>query len=951
MTPFLRLVAEYTHNHHQSGTDSLCIILPNKRGALYLKQHLAAVFQKTIWLPTIISAEELVSQLSELDQADSVDLICDLYVAYCSVLKEKAETFDAFAKWGNLMLQDFNEADRYLVDTKALYQNLKEIKEIENWSLSANELTSTQQDYIEFMQQMGLIYDVFTTNLIQKKQGYQGLMYRKAFENFNQSNAINKYSHILIAGFNALNKVETIIFSELAKTKKATLLWDIDKYYFENNEYEAGLFLRKNFTNQWLKSESFIGNNFTDINKTIDIIAVPNKVGQAQVVAHQLKQWIKEGKSIDKTAVILADESLLFPIINQLPKEIEHVNITMEYPLRFTPIYDLVDNLISIHHSVSKNNSGSFYYLDFFKIVQNALFTNYYQSFNPSITIQSIIQKIIDKNYVWLNLRTLEDLFESNLTSIKPLFETWKSSIDGVHAIHHMLTYFNETDSKQLQLTNIDQEYLHVFTKYFNRLHSLVNSHSYLHSLTTLKSLFKQIIGMATVPFIGEPLKGLQIMGVLETRTLDFENIILLGINEGVLPSGKSMNSFIPNDLKRHFNMPLYGDKDAVYAYHFYRILQKATSVLITYNTEQSLLGTGEKSRFITQLQFELEKFNLNHTITEKMLSGDKLPASISNHISITKTTQNLDLIVKKLITNDKYSGLSPSALNTYKDCSLRFFFRYGAGIKETNDVEENAEASTQGQILHKSLEILLTPFKGKILNEADIISCQTKTEETINLVFQEFFSQKESNFGKNFLQKKVTNEYVKKLLLNDLHSIKQSRLTNQYLSLIDLEVLLETTVNVMINGQSTPIYIKGSADRIDKIGNVIRIIDYKSSIKSSDKFNFEGFEKLFTNSDYNKMLQLFMYAWLFVKKGMAKPEELMPCIIPFKKFEEKPRFINDNSKEKAPLVFTTELLLEFEMHLIQEINTMLDTRLNFNQTEDVKNCEYCAYSSICNIH
>ena len=199
---------------------------------------------------------------------------------------------------------------------------------------------------------------------------------------------------------------------------------------------------------------------------------------------------------------------------------------------------------------------------------------------------------------------------------------------------------------------------------------------------------------------------------------------------------------------------PLYGDKDAVYAYHFYRILQKASSVLITYNTEQSLLGTGEKSRFITQLQFELEKFNLNHTITEKMLSGDKLPASISNHISITKTTQNLDLIVKKLITNDKYSGLSPSALNTYKDCSLRFFFRYGAGIKETNDVEENAEASTQGQILHKSLEILLTPFKGKILNEADIISCQTKTEETINLVFQEFFSQKESNFGKNFLQK-----------------------------------------------------------------------------------------------------------------------------------------------------------------------------------------------------
>jgi hypothetical protein len=605
MTPFLKLVAEYIHENHQTETDSLCIILPNKRGALYLKQHLASVFKKTIWLPTIISAEDLVSQLSGLEQADSVDLICDLYVAYCSVLKDKAEPFDAFAKWGNLMLQDFNEADRYLVDTNALYQNLKEIKEIENWSLSSNELTPTQKDYINFMQQMGLIYNEFTKNLLQKKQGYQGLMYRKAHENFKSSDSINKYSHIIIAGFNALNKVETIIFSELVKSKKASILYDIDTYYFENKEYEAGLFLRKNFTNSWLQSKSFIADNFKDINKKIDIVAVPHKIGQAQVVANQLSKWIAEGKSLTKTAVILADESLLFPIINQLPKEIEHVNITMEYPLRFTPIYDLTDNLISIHHSVSKNNSSSFYYVDIFKIFQNSLFVKYYNSFNPSTNLQTVIQKIIDKNYVWLNINTLEDLFESNFVNIKPLFINWKSSINGVEAISQILSFFNETENARLKLTAIDQEYLHVFTKYFNRLQSLVNTHTYLNSLLTLKSLFKQIIGAATVPFIGEPLKGLQIMGVLETRTLDFENIILLGINEGVLPSGKSVNSFIPNDLKRYFEMPLYGDKDAVYAYHFYRILQKASSVLITYNTEQSLLGSGEKSRFITQLQFE----------------------------------------------------------------------------------------------------------------------------------------------------------------------------------------------------------------------------------------------------------------------------------------------------------------------------------------------------------
>lgn len=949
MTPFLKQLAEYIFEHFENDTEKLCIVLPNKRGALYLKQHLAQVFKKTIWLPSIISAEELISQLSELDSADSVDLICDLYQAYCAVLKEKAEPFDSFAKWGNLMLQDFNEADRYLVDTTALYQNLKEIKEIENWSLSANELTQTQQDYCNFMQEMGLIYNEFTKNLLLKKQGYQGLMYRKAYEKYASSDAITKFEHILIAGFNALNKVETIIFSELVKSKKATVLWDIDNYYFENKDYEAGSFLRKNFANQWLKSTSFIDDNFKKINKNIEVIAVPNKIGQAQVVGHQLSKWIAEGKSLNKIAVVLADESLLFPIINQLPKEVEHVNITMEYPLRFTPIYDLIENLITLHHSVNKNSSSSFYFVDVFKIIQNSLFIKYFSSFNTENDLQLIIQKIIDKNYVWLNLNTLEDLFGSTFENIKPLFVKWENSSDGVNAIYKIISFFNDTENEQLHLTSVDQEYLHVFTTYFNRLTSLVNIHPFLNSLVTLKSLFKQIIGAASVPFIGEPLKGLQIMGVLETRTLDFENVILLGINEGVLPSGKSVNSFIPNDLKRYHEMPLYGEKDAVYAYHFYRFLQKASDVLITYNTEQSILGTGEKSRFITQLQFELEKYNSNHKIVEKMLSGDKLPASSPNVISISKTPKNIELIVKKFTTNDTYGGLSPSALISYKDCALRFFYRYGAGIKETIDIEENAEASTQGSILHESLEMLYKPFIKTVLKPENINLCLSKTEETVNIIFQNYFSQKESSYGKNFLQKKVVNEYVKKLLYNDLNCVKIGKESNEYLSIIDLEAQLQTSITVNYNNVNTVVFIKGSADRIDKLGSTVRVIDYKSSIKQSDKFKFEGFDKLFTNSDYNKMLQLFLYAWLVVKNDIAKPEELMPCIIPFKKFEELPRYISDNSKDKKPLQFTIELLNEFEMHLINQIEAILDCDSSFTQTEDEKKCEYCAYIDICN--
>jgi len=951
MTPFLQYIAQYVHLHYPDNTENLCIVLPNKRGALYLKQHLAKAFQKTIWLPTIISAEELVAELSGIQQADSIDLICDLYSVYKDILKEKAEPFDAFAKWGTLMLQDFNEADRYLVDTDALYQNLKEIKEIENWSLSADSLTPTQQDYVNFMRQMGEIYHVFAKVLLDKKQAYQGLMYRKAVEQYKQSQYINQFSQILICGFNALNKAETIIFSDLVKEKKATIIYDADKYYVENESYEAGLFLRKNFSNTWLNSKDNIGNYFKEISKQIDVVAVPKQIGQAQVVSYQLNEWIKQGKSLSKTAVVLADESLLFPILNLLPKEVQHVNITMEYPLRLSPIYDLMDNLISLHQTVQKSiANSSFYFSDIFKILQNALFKKYYKSFHPSITLQSIIQKVIDKNYVWINQKVLNELFEDNYLHIQNLFNAWTHSSQGITAMSQIIDVFNISESDDLQLASTEKEYLHVFTKYFNRLQSLIKTHDFLDSLLTLKSLYKQIIGTASVPFIGEPLQGLQIMGVLETRTLDFENIIFLGVNEGVLPSGKSTNSFIPNDLKRYHGMPLYGDKDAIYAYHFYRILQRASYALITYNTEHSVLGSGEKSRFITQLQFELQKYNPSHTITEKMLSGDTLPASDRNSISISKTDENLAPIIYKLTSNTIYGGLSPSALITYKDCALRFFFRYGVGIKETDDVEESAEANTQGSILHESLEMLYKPFIGKVLNEGNIKECLTKTEESVNLIFQNYFSQRESQFGKNFLQRKVLYEYVNKLLKTDLKLIQQAHKTNELLSLIDLERDLSSSLIISVNGIDTEVFIKGSVDRIDKLGNKIRIIDYKSSIKTDDKFKFTNFEDLFTDSKYNKMLQLFMYAWLVVKNKLARPEELQPCIIPFKKFKDIPEFITEDKRGGGILVFTKELLQEFETELKQKISDIIVSKQPFTQTQDLDKCEYCAYASICNV-
>ncbi len=951
MIPFLKLVAEHIFNHHAHETEKIVVVLPNKRGALFLKRHLAKTFNKTIWLPTIISAEDLIAKLSGLQQADAVDLLCELYNAYCTVLKEKAEPFDSFAKWGNLMLQDFNEADRYLVDTTVLYQELKEIKVIENWSLSADSLTTSQEEYCQFMYLMGEIYHVFSEQLLQKKQAYQGLMYRKAVENFGNHEYIQSFSHFIVAGFNALNKAETIIFTNLVKDKKATILWDADEYYLNNDAFEAGTFLRKHQQSNWLKNKSFVGSYFKDIAKQIDIVAVPKQMGQAQIVAHQLQKWISEGKALNETAIVLADESLLFPLLNQLPTEIKHVNITMEYPLRYTALYDVIENLIQLQFSVQKSKSQSFYFEDVFKVFQNSLFQQYFQSFNTNTNIQNVIQRIIDKNYVWLNQRTLIDIFGDSFVHIQPLFHLWENAHQGIKAIAEMIDKLNNAEESNVLMSATEKEYLHVFTKYFNRLQVLIHTQPYLESLLTLKSLYKQVIGTSSVPFIGEPLQGLQIMGVLETRTLDFENIMILGVNEGVLPSGKSSNSFIPNDLKRYHEMPLYADKDAIYAYHFYRLLQRSKNVLMTYNTEPASFGSSEKSRFITQLQFELCKYQPAHVITERMLSGGDLPASARNHIEIEKTDFNLQPIIQKITSGDLYFGLSPSAINAYKDCTLRFFFRYGAGIKEAEEIEESAEASTLGSILHKALETIYTPFKANVVSVDNLQKSVSLVNSAVDSAFEEKFSQKESQFGKNFLQRKVLYEYVTKLLQSDMRLINDSKKQNELLSIVDLEKDMCASVTIQLKGQPTLAYIKGSADRIDKLGNNIRIIDYKSSIKQSDKFKFTDFETLFTNSDYNKLLQLFIYAWLAVKNNMATPEQLQPCIIPFKKFEEKPRFILENKERGAkPLVFTAELLQEFEQHLIVTIESMIDSNTSFYQTNDEKHCEYCSYATICNV-
>lgn len=945
MNAFLNQVAEYIHQNYEENPDELCIVLPNKRGALFLKKYLASVFQKTIWLPKIISAEDLIAEYSGLHTLEEIELVCRLYESYLSVVTNNPEPFDSFAKWGNLILQDFNEIDRYMADANALYQNLRDIKEIENWSLSSEELTDFQKNYIQFMTHIGEVYKNFSAKLNSEGKAYQGLAYRVAVSNFNKSKFNDQFRQILFCGFNALNKAETFIFSSLCKSGKATMLWDADVYYVNNPVQEAGLFLRRNQEKFGIKDFAFTSDYFKG-EKEIDIIAVPKQIGQSQVISNTINSLLDKGVSPDSIAVVLANEKLLWPVLKLLPERIQYVNITMEYPIKYSSPYNFIDLLLKIHSNYEKQNRKSIniYYKEFLSLLRHTFFTEYMQVIGVQ-NINNVIDRVLEKNYAFISEPLLSDLFGTDYKKVEKLFKPWTNTTEVSVVIKSILEEVKAWHLKgELNsYKSVELEYLEVLIKNFNRVVDFISGYSYFETVKAFKVLFNQIVGSASAAFIGEPLRGLQIMGVLETRTLDFENVIFVSVNEGVLPSGKSINSFIPNDVKRHFGLPLYGDKDAIYAYHFYRLLQRANKVYITYDTETDTFGKGEKSRFVSQLQYELPLYNPVVKMNEYMAQSKVPFLKTDKAIIIPKNEFTLQRIIKKATNNDEYSGLSPSSLISFKSCSLKFYFRYGAGLKEAAELEESAEANTFGSILHSALELLYKPYENQLVKRENILQIKKQVDSAVKVSFLNYFSEAEANIGKNLLQQNVLKVYVGKLLDLDVELIDS--LPKKEMKIIGLEKPLGASLFIENNGEPVEVFIKGTADRIDDYDNSFRIIDYKSSVKDDDEFEFVSFEPLFQDKAYDKMFQLFMYAWMTWKNKMANANDIQPCIIPFKSFD-KPHYIYKN---KLKLQFTDELLSEFETHLKTFIQSILDTSKDFCQTEDVKTCEYCAYNSICN--
>ena len=661
MMAFLDKIAERLLQKFPENMEKVAVVLPSKRAVVFLKHYLSQKIDKPIFLPEFYSIEEFTEKLSGLQVLDNISLQFKLFQTYLTHPPKKVESFDDFLKWSNVLLHDFNEIDRNLVEAESIYTNLRNVKEleswnVEDWSLSETNLTDMQTDYISFFEGMLKWYNDFNQKLIQDNTAYQGLAYRKAAEQI--SNVEIKWEKVWFVGLNALTKSEQEIVDYLKKENVARVFWDADKFYYDNKLHEAGGFLREQRV-KWSEIDfKGVGDYFNQPKESFDVIACPKNVTQAKVASEVLKDFTKEDLDNSNTAIVLADEALLFPVLHNLPSVIKQLNVTMGSPLKNTTLFAFVEALFKMQIHAEKHQNNAFYYKDIISVIEHP----YFSKLADANEVLAFKRFIIKDNIVFVSKSNLATSFKKS--KLSNIFDIWRKSDDALSCISKLI------EDLKLPLVgvsaSIESEVLATFYKSWTILNNLLADNNFDIELKTLQIVMQQIVSKEMTPFKGEPLKGVQLMGILESRTLDFKNVIMLSVNEGKLPKGKSVNSFIPYDMKRYFKLPTYAESDAVFSYHFYRLLQRAQNITLIYNSETDDFGSGEKSRFVTQLLSEYRG-----EISEKVFKGAELEMPKSKEIVIP----NIGL--DKELKSWAEKGVSPSAINKYNNCSLQFYYHY----------------------------------------------------------------------------------------------------------------------------------------------------------------------------------------------------------------------------------------------------------------------------------
>ncbi|MCO6147434.1 PD-(D/E)XK nuclease family protein [Flavobacterium sp. NRK1] len=895
------------------------VVLPNKRARIFLLEALKKQLSETVFAPKIISIEDFVQNVAGIRSIDTIELLFEFYNIYIDLTpKEKQQPFETFANWAKTLLQDFNEIDRYLLNPGYVLNYLENIQEIEHWAVDADKRTTMIENYLEFWKLLPQYYTTLYTHLLNKGAGYQGLIYREAVNNINHfSNSFTK-GQMVFAGFNALNAAEEKIIQHLLSLGQAKIYWDIDYAFLNDPYHDAGLFIRR-FKKEWKQYShqpfEWITDEFS-LPKNINIIGTPKTVGQAKTAGRLIEQFTTEDHSLDKTALVLGEESMLIPLLYSLPKSVGALNITMGYSSRNNPAQLLIQKLFKLHTNAINRNEKSYtlYYKEVLDILTHPLV-------EPYAGANELIEAINKNNFTFFSHSRLYDLHTNASAFFRLLFDKWDENAGSIllrlSDILIVLKEFMNNDDEEDKIT---KAFLYSIFKVINKLINYYESHPQMDSIAVLYTIYKQVIDLAEVSFEGEPLSGLQIMGVLESRVLDFENVIITSMNEGKFPAGKTQNSFIPYDVKRELGLPTYKEKDAIYSYHFYHLLMRAKNVYLLYNTESEGLDAGERSRFLTQL--EIEKKPL-HTLKTEVYNA-VLPPKAYEPMAVPKTEKVMERL-KEIAT---IKGFSPSALTGYIRNPIQFYYQRVLRISETDEVEESIALNTLGTIIHGALENLYKPYINKFLAVHNIDSMTTMADDEVMLQFKEVYKEGEIKKGRNLLAFEVAKRNVhnflkqEKLRLNEGDTVKILALEEKFTRILEDERL------------PYPVVISGNIDRVELRNDTIRIIDYKTGKVEKSNLILKTWDGLTADVKNEKIIQLLTYAFMYEPHNNA--QKIHAGIISFKNM--KNGFMNFNFKDAidktVPMLdhIDAEMLENFKTELISLINEILNPETAFEE-------------------
>ena len=957
MESFLKLVAADLYKHTEGNLAHTAVVFPNKRAGLFFNEYLAQESDSPIWSPAYVSISELFRSLSPWEVGDPVKLVCELYKIFRRET-QSTETLDDFYFWGEMLISDFDDADKNRVDTDKLFSNLQDLRNImddytfiddeqeeairqffQNFSIERR--TALKERFISLWDVLGNIYKGFRESLASQNIAYEGMMYRHVIEHLDVDKL--PYEKYVFVGFNVLNKVEHTLFTQLKDAGKAVFYWDYDEFYMKENRqavtHEAGEFIRRNLRDF---PSPLSGELFKNLSKPKEVHYIASSTENAQ--ARYLPQWIRNNLTTPEkeTAVVLCNEALLQPVLHSLPAEVKHVNITMGFPLSQTPVYSFLIALLELHTHGFNFKSGRHTFQSVVTLLKHP--------YTRQLTGQAeLLEKELTRNNRFYPLpgelgkdEFLTRLFtplSGNLNLCIRLSETLQQ-VAGIYQANTSGT--EDTDAfNQLYRESLFKAYTTI-----NRFRTLIEEDELTVQSETFRRLLVKVLSATNIPFHGEPAIGMQVMGVLETRNLDFRHLVLLSVNEGQLPKSGGDSSFIPYNLRKAFGMTTIEHKIAVYAYYFYRLLQRAERITLMYNTSSDGLNRGEWSRFMLQFLIEWP-----HPITRQFLEAGQSPQGTSP-ITVEKTPDVMRRMQSLFdVRANPKAKFSPSALNYYLDCPLKFYYRYVAGLSAPDEVSAEIDSATFGSIFHYAAEHIYKDLTthGKVINKEaleTLLRNEVKLQDYVDTAFKKLFfnvpqNEKPEYNGVQLINSAVIARYLKQLLQNDLRYAPFTFIASEME--VDEPIDIQTPKGVIKSR------IGGIIDRMDSKDGTLRIVDYKTG---GDADTPPHVESLFIpdKKRSNYVFQTFLYAAIMCRKQPTM--KIAPALLYIHRAATETYSpviqMGEPRKPKEAVEDFSKYEKEYRERLQGLLEEIFNPEKSFTQTEIIEKCTYCDFKALC---